>query len=773
MHYKIASLVLNAGKTPSTINRVFIAQPDALKESLAGRLFVLAEIKGKRAESEKILSFLVNTINADYYGDEKILLRQKVETIKVENIFESVLTKTNKSLVDFINEEKIKISQYSANLVVGVIYENKLYFSNLGKNKALLIYPRQDRFAVTNVESGGEDETRPGQNGHLVSEPKFFSSVVSGEIPAGSYFVFANEALPEYLSPKELTNIITKLPPIVAAEQIKNTLAQINSYVPFLGIIIKNSFDQDLGDVEIYEKTVSAQASISNLNYTEEKTEKMLSPAGIISLKKTGRGLSRLAKSLFPASKPHALSSREQSRQEVQSEIHNHQTPLPMRIETTGSRESFLIKEKIFGRKKTINIWRPIKNGFQNFILIFSGTFFKQLSQRLKNSFRGLNRHRRGLIIILGLCVLVLVASLIGTNIRQKNKQAQTAYNDLITQIEDKQDQIDSYLLYNNEDAARQVLSNIQDLLKTFPQKTKAERAKYQDLSAKVATVAARVQHLTKTDKGQEILKLGDIKAEASAANLLFFNNQLFIADNQNHNLYTFNTKSKANSTISLANTANLAKPSAYTNPGDKKDYLYYLDNQQLVKVDLKASTSQLIPVNLSGVKGELRDYKIFNSSLYVLSGGNDQIFKLSLKNNIFDSPAAWLKDPVGLKDSVGFTIDGTIYVLNTNGSLIKLYKGQRQTLDLSPVSPPLTQATRLITGTKYFFIFEASSKRLAVFNKNDIKKGSETSLKAGAFLAQFDLSAFTNLKDIEVNEAEKSAYILDGNSIFQLKLNY
>ncbi|MFA5163224.1 MAG: hypothetical protein WC441_01710 [Patescibacteria group bacterium] len=760
MHYKIASLILNAGKTPNTINRVFIAQPDALKESLAGRLFVLAEIKGRRVESEKILAFLVNTINADYYGDEKILLRQKVETIKVENIFESVLTKTNKSLVDFINEEKIKISQYSANLVVGVVYENKLYFSNLGKNKSLLIYPRQDRFAVTNVESGSEEENGANKAGGLVHEPKFFSSVVSGEIPANSYFVFTNEALPEYLSPKELTTIVTKLPPIVAAEQIKNTLAQINSYVPFLGIIIKNSFGQDL-ESEIYEKNVSAQSSISSLNYTEEKTEKMLSPAGIINLKKTSRSLGKIIRNLWPKKPERPQSSREISRQEVRSE----RTPMPAlplkAKDSPAPRESFIIKEKIFGRRQTISIWPPIKNALQNFVLIFSGSFIQQLGKNIKNAFSGLNRNRRGLLIILGAFILILIASLAYTKINNHYQAQQKAFDDLVAQIEDKQSQVDSYLLYNNEEGAKLVLINLQELLKSFPQKSKKEKEKYKLLEAKVTAVAERVQHLTKTDRGQEILKASDIKPEAAIDNLFFLNGQLYLADNKNHNVYSFDLKNKTQATIGLANSSNLSHPS------EADGNIYYLDDKQLMKVDLKTKTGQILKIE--GLNSALSDYRLYNSGLYILSADSSQIYRLNLKGDTFSSPTPWLKEQVDLKDGTTFTIDGTIYVLKKDGSITKLYRGKRQDLNTSSIIPPLTQASKLISGSKYFYVFELASKRLAVFAKNDVKDGP----KAGAFLAQFDLSAFDSLKDIQINETEKLAYILDGSSVYSLKLNY
>ena len=241
MYYKISSLVLNAGKHQNGSREVFIAQPDAVKESLAGKLFLLAEIDGKKNDTKKVIDFIINRLDDFYYNDEKIFLQDKIEGLTLDNIFEAALTKLNKALLEFISLEKIVLRAEDTNLVLGLVFDNKLLFSNFGRNKAFLIYKRQNDYDVINVETSAADADDQPEIGGPVA-PKFFSSVISGEIPLSSYFLFCNEALPEYLSNHDLINIITKLPPMVAAEQIKSALAKLNSFVPFLGVIVKNTF---------------------------------------------------------------------------------------------------------------------------------------------------------------------------------------------------------------------------------------------------------------------------------------------------------------------------------------------------------------------------------------------------------------------------------------------------------------------------------------------------------------------------------------------------
>ena len=53
MFNKISSFNVQSDKNNSW-NNVFVAQPDSLKENLAGKVFVLAEFSNKKNEGEKM-----------------------------------------------------------------------------------------------------------------------------------------------------------------------------------------------------------------------------------------------------------------------------------------------------------------------------------------------------------------------------------------------------------------------------------------------------------------------------------------------------------------------------------------------------------------------------------------------------------------------------------------------------------------------------------------------------------------------------------------------
>jgi hypothetical protein len=124
MYYKIASILLNNEQKGGAASDIFIAQPDNQKEALVGKLFILAEIQTQGSDAPKILEFLIKNLDFNYYQNEKVILKERIETISLESIFESALTKTNKDLADFLTQEKIKISPYAFNVTICLLYKN-------------------------------------------------------------------------------------------------------------------------------------------------------------------------------------------------------------------------------------------------------------------------------------------------------------------------------------------------------------------------------------------------------------------------------------------------------------------------------------------------------------------------------------------------------------------------------------------------------------------------------------------------------------------------
>jgi hypothetical protein len=756
MYNKIASIILNSAKAEG-LSDVFVAQPDSLKENLAGKIFLLAEIGGKKAEGRKIFDFLVRALNDNYYNDDKILFRGKIEGLEIENIFEAAIAKTNKNFSEWLAGEKIKINPTLTNITLGVIYENKLYFANFGRNRALLVYRHGEDYEIINVEANAEEAiANPEESDPAAPKtPKLFSSVISGEVPVNSYFIFTSEALPEYLSGKDLIRIITKLPPITAAEQIKNILAKINTYVPFLGIIIKNTaglLEQEIK--EEAEENSSAHSSISSLNYTEQKTEQMLAPAGLINFSKITRslkqaasdwsaGLQRHNKKSFPTSE-RILNRPDKADKEVQP---------PLDLGTVKSlnvarSDSFMIKEKIFFQKKSGWLGAGLKRFLLNCLDCFNPRRWSDAMTNGKAWLRGLNQKNRWLFSVLALVIVIFIISIIVTNVRHTQQIAETNFNNLVATIEEQETAIDAHLLYDDQAGAKTALLAAQAALNSLPRTTTVQQNTYNRLAANLSASEAKIEKIIKVTP----TKINDLRGLAMTS-LAYTGGKIYGGGGPT--IYKITPGTSGYTKTTIAGVSNLSNPVLVAN------YLYFADGSQLVQYSPTTGASRISKINLDSA-ANLQAFSVYskNQNLYVLAKSQNQI--LVYKNsNKFSSKTSWLQETADFSSASGLAIDGNIYILENNGQVLKFYTGKPVAFSSSPLVPVTAAASKIIVGQKYLYIFDASSKRLAVLDKT-----------SGLLLNQYVAGSLAQPQDVAIDESGKIAYFLADNAIYKITLN-
>jgi len=738
MYNKIAPIILNAGKN-AFFSDVYVAQPDSLKENLAGKIFILAEINAKKNEGRLIFNFLIEALENYYYNDEKILLKEKIEGLKLENIFEAALTKVNKDLNEFLINEKIKINIPASSITIGVVYESKLYFSGFGKNRALLIYYRNEQFEVINVETNASDIKEPLDD-NIIAVPKelnLFSSVISGEIPLNSYFFFASEALPEYLSNKEMISVVTKLPPIVAAEQIKNTLEKINTYVPFLGVIIKNTAGLGMTEAkEDFEEILTTHNSISTLDHTEQKTEQILAPAGVISINKIIKKGKNIFGNWSTVTKP-------KMKKTYKTEDEKVSNLMPVDLGKVKSlnlarSDSFLLKEKIFFKKTPGEFFSKLKNIGQILVQLFNPRNWLALILKAKDWFKSLNSKNSLLFSGLVIVIVIFSASLIYSNISKKNQTKQNNYNNLVTQIESGEDSIETRLSYTdkNDESIPNDLKTIQSLLASLPREKTVQKNTYDRLNIKFLEISAKVQKIVSVT---QIEKTNDLTG-LTLNSIFLISGNIFGTDGKT--IYNLTIGSSSSTKTDISGATDLTKP---TQSSSDKNYLYYLNGNQILKFDLKKKSSSFIEISNSDQTANLNTFKVYGtngSNLYALAKANNQIYKYSKNVTGFSTKINWLKEDIDLSQASDlFVIDGSVYVLKNSGEVLKLYSGKlssetnidKTVFKSSALLPATTTASKFFIGVKYIYIYDGASKRLAVLNKTN-----------GTLLNQYEVSSLT-----------------------------
>ena len=780
MAYKISQIFLNSGTKGSSAGEIFISQPDEYKESLAGKLFVLLEIESSKSRALKIANFLVNNINYNYYQNEKIMLREKVNSITVEHIFETTLTNVNKDLIDFLNQEKIKVSPYSINITAGVVYGSELYFSTVGKNKNLLIFT-QGKTGEGKIKYGlndiGDSKRKQTQATNLF---KLFSDVISGELPENGYYFLINETLREYLSDKQIIDIITKLPPASAATHIENLLGQINVNALFLGLVLKNT----AGKSEAIEpEEESPENQVWDLNQTRKETEDILKPAGIINLGKikswAGQGYKKIKQiRKAPQGKKYSPSHSQSPAPENQIES----TP-----DSSPSQTPIQLKEKLFFQKKerTISggkIISGLKTGIWGIIslLVYTIRFFsdfnniKNLISRSRNLPHYLKRKlaksirfltglslKRKITLVVVIFFVVAFASSTSFYIKQNQKrEALAALNELVAEIEKNQNKIEANLLYDNNKNARELMAENEEKLANLNEKISPEYAdkeeKFQELEKIHEDQEAEIMNLVDLAGNLETVKnLTAANSQARAQNLSFREGSLYLADSENNNVYKINLEDNLILTLSGKNLPQLNYPSF------AGDSLYFFDSEQMTALSLETEDFRTLDYNLPE-GGQINDMNAFGGSLYLLDSQNNQIYKYNQTSNL-TIWQNWLPQGANLEGGEKLAIDGYIYTLSSEGKVNKYLTGEKEDFSLDNIYPEIKNPSKIKVTPEIdqglIYILEPEQKRLLVFDKQ------------GKFQKQYQSETFTDLKDFYVDEENQIIYFLDGQSVFKYQM--
>ncbi|MDP2709542.1 MAG: hypothetical protein Q8O93_05925 [bacterium] len=757
MNYKLAQFILTPPQRSESTHEIFIAQPDANKEALAGKLFALIEIESKKSDALKIINFLINTLTHNYYQNEKMILRERVESVKIEHIFESALAKTNKRLAEFLQSEKIKLSPGQINVTIGVIYNDSLHFANLGKNRALLIYKNKSsndaaahKLADITEQTGKNEAKKPA------SIMKLFSNVISGAVPRGGYFIFANETFSEYLSAKQVIGIITALPPVGAAEQIKNTLGKINAYVPFLGIIIKNTSGLEEREIMAKEPAASTKSSIENLITTEETTESLLTPSGLINGKKwlpwlnnlTGRfSLNRPAKPNSPA---FLLKDKIFSKKKSNSLS-------PLKIVTFLKRlggdmfglAAFIYKN-LSDRKKLYDFFIRLAAGIKNFFINL-----KSAALNFFNWYKNLNYANKILLSAFLISVIIFFSNLTWQNLKNNELERQAAISALISAIEQKQNQIEASLLYNNEGGAKILLDEVASMLDRLPRKTPVQTDQYNAIAAKNRVQLEKISRVIRV-KPTEIANFSNLNPAAEPSNLALAQGKIFSADAARKTIYSVDLKGNLASAINLSgqNVSRLDFPSA-----DKNGNISYYNSGNFIVLNAANEKVSLISFSNPNSAAQIADVEQYNGRYYLADSANGQIYRFNKSGAELTSSSAWLNTAENLNALSGMQIDGNIYLLNSNGAVNRYAKGKSEEFSLSEIEPPLNKAAGLAVSPEFEFIYilEPETKRLAVFDKT------------GKFINQYTSDSFNNLKDFLVDETNAKIYFLNGAVVYSI----
>ena len=133
--------------------------------------------------------------------------------------------------------------------------------------------------------------------------------------------------------------------------------------------------------------------------------------------------------------------------------------------------------------------------------------------------------------------------------------------------------------------------------------------------------------------------------------------------------------------------------------------------------------------------------------------------------NQIIKNNVAWVTDEAGINDSISLAIDGSIYVLNTSGTLSKYTSGVKDAFTVKDIDKPFSGPTQVYTTADLtnLYVLDKGNLRVVVLDKE------------GKFKAQYVLKdgskSWEEARSISVSTDEKFLYLLSGSKIYKIML--
>lgn len=742
MTYKISQLSLNDPRHSLNSGEILV-QPSPTGEG--GDLLIVLETAANQTNDQELTRLFLEIAFEAYEHSQLHETEKKLEKIlaalnaqlpaQLAGLAKGGALSLNKNL-------QIQKCLNGLNCFVGLLEQNTLYFSSHGQIHAFLIRPTLQKKINTSEPEAENSPALPGQAKNL------FDYTLTGSLKPGDRLLVANQSVLDYLSLEKIKKIISTLPPQNSAAHLSNILEAAPKTVSFFCLIAQMMAPSETAATEPkinYVKTSPAAGSKKSLDkmlLTQSETERILTPPSLWQVFKENMTERFKQNKKNPATpKPGPAESRLLTGVKDRITSAMPRPKAPAWLKTTAR----------FTVKPLALAWLTLVDPARRARLIEAS------SSQIRGLVRFYNRlSKTNKIVILSVLALALIffESLVWQAQHEaKQVQAQN-FQEIVGQINEKKASIEAALIYNDDQRTRDLLAEIKQLTEQLPQTTKEQLAQSQTIKNETAVLAVKIWKITEIPEPVSLINFREVNLTAEVNSISVKENYIFAFSDQNQImavnvsnnntlvLEDFTLRSRANAFFPRINNLVIATE-------DNK--FFTLENNQLR--DLKIQ----LPSNFTKTDG----LTFYLDKMYLLDKTAGQIFRLTYSGSEFRSTQAWLKpaalETVKANEITSLAIDGVIYALKADGTIVKLASGLNQG-ELKPkIEPAFAAAAKIYTHDKTdnLYILEPANQRLVVLNKQ------------GELKVQYHSDKFNNLKDFIVSSDEKKIYLLNGSQIY------
>lgn len=756
---EFSPFLLHDPRSEREIISLLISRPTPQELQSLGQLFMVVRVSPGDEQVKKIVESLETEGRSIYY--------QQLES-NIELAFESMLKKLNELLSGYLEHSSTEwLDDFNA--VIGVLKGSDLFFTQVGNLHAFLVH----RQRIVNIL-----EAAKGVDGRI-NPLKIFSQTISGQLYENDSLIICTPSILDYLSLERIRAVIQSTSTQQAVLSLENLLAP-NAGAHGFGALLIRLVPETVGvmtESHAAQPIVGgalSQASMNTLIDREHQTNELLSPSiWTIAQKNIQSFFSRLQPWL-----KNIFRSKQRGDQTASHQTTQYYAPVrdrwkPPRSSRYPSRTVFVLGRIFTGLQF---LFRGLGRMFGWLINAISGR--KNLKQRLEHFpanattaaskriilFQRLTKQRKIVLVVAVLFIFIFAQSVIYLSQRDDQKKQQATYQQALTDANKKQEEADAALLYGNDDSARDLLKQAQDLIASIPQKLRAKQYKSEiaGLETKINALNEKTKHITTIADPKRLTDLAADQTNATAGGFVgLFGKDLTVFSTTETLVYKTNIDTNETAILTYKDASDKL---AHLATGVTARYgLVALADDSLIQFDSNTNTFTAAPIQYENQDRQLVGMAVYGDRLYFLDTKNDQIFRYTKAGKGYGAGKGWLngKD-VSVTDGTSIVVDGSVYITRSTGDLSKFFQGNLDaTFKLQTIEPALTSPAKVWTdeNTGYFYILDPVNKRLISYTKQ------------GRLKNQYTADTFDQLKDMVIVPKDKKAYLLNGTIVFQIDL--
>lgn len=355
--------------------------------------------------------------------------------------------------------------------------------------------------------------------------------------------------------------------------------------------------------------------------------------------------------------------------------------------------------------------------------------------------------------VVVVLVVLFIGVTLLFSNNLDKEKYAE--YNTAISNATEELKRAEKLALIDDSESANAILDKVEGRVVQILNEGYFRTESVQILD-KVKELKDQVNNIQRITNPKILADLSTKRTDVNLLGLTELSNKLFAFE---YNALYETILDQVEEPLTINSTEKVKAGAAMA----EKDLIVFLTETDKV-IEYNAGSFNLAETDDSMWK-KGRALAIYGKYLYLLSPEENQIWKYERRKAGYSKASEYNLD-ADLSKSLDIAIDGSVFILNEGGEIIKLYRGNKQNFTISNID-----AASLQDIDQIFTLPDQNNLYLLNSQKNSVLVVKKLSNGQGEYQRQIILEGVGQVVDIYVEQNEQKLFAVDKAKIYEIGL--